>query len=449
MTLKAVRNQMMSQDRRVRADALKAMLGAHREGRVSCRPTQHLVNMHCHTIFSYNGYGHTPTSLAWLAKENGWYAAATVEFDVLDGVSESLEAFDATEVRGAAGIETRAFLPEFANRDMNSPGEQGVLYLVGIGFVSSNAPTQAAHVLNSMRSRAEQRNRDMVLRLNAHLDPVALDYDLEVLTRTPEGNATERHLLIAYDAAARERFPNRRDLLAFWADKLGKSPADVAAFLTDEPFPHDAIRAGLMKRGGVAYVRPGTDTFPDADVVIKAFIACGALPLYAFLDGSTDGEQDIEELLGMLVQKGIVGINIIPDRNWNWSDAKVSAAKVADLYRLVDLARRLDLPMIVGTEMNKYGQRLVDDLEVDALRPLRDDFISGAMFAYGHTVMARALGLGYQSEWARDRFPERGARNAFYVVVGRTVAPGKVGIASLSALGPDRQPAEYVSLLGG
>ena len=147
----------------------------------------------------------------------------------------------------------------------------------------------------------------------------------------------------------------------------------------------------------------------------QAMIACGAIPLYAWLDGASQGEQQIEELLVLLIAKGVAGINIVPDRNWNFSDPKVQAAKVHELYRVVELARSLDLPIIVGTEMNKAGQRLVDDFEAEPLRPLRGDFLQGADFLYGHTVMQRALGQGYQSEWARTHLPRRRERNAFYV----------------------------------
>ncbi len=28
-----------------------------------------VANMHCHTFFSFNAYGHSPTSLAWLGRQ--------------------------------------------------------------------------------------------------------------------------------------------------------------------------------------------------------------------------------------------------------------------------------------------------------------------------------------------------------------------------------------------
>jgi len=40
-------------------------------------------------------------------------------------VDEFLSACEIAGVRGSAGMETRVFIPEFADREINSPGEPG------------------------------------------------------------------------------------------------------------------------------------------------------------------------------------------------------------------------------------------------------------------------------------------------------------------------------------
>ena len=40
------------------------------------------ANMHCHTFFSFNAYGHSPTSLAWLGRQRGYKLMGIVDFDV-------------------------------------------------------------------------------------------------------------------------------------------------------------------------------------------------------------------------------------------------------------------------------------------------------------------------------------------------------------------------------
>jgi hypothetical protein len=183
------------------------------------------------------------------------------------------------------------------------------------------------------------------------------------------------------------------------------------------------------------------------DEVNRLIVACGALPCATWLDGSSVGEQAEEELLSLLISKGVVALNIVPDRNWNIPDPDKRHSKVQKLYEVVALAGKLDLPLNVGTEMNAPGQKLVDDFEVPELAPVRQAFLDGADFIYGHTVLQRALGLGYQSEWAKVHFPARRERNAFYTQAGRLTPPGQAGMARLKSLTSDLSPVELLDRL--
>jgi len=374
-----------------------------------------VANMHCHTFYSFNAYGYSPMGLAWLAKKRGYPLLGIVDFDVLDGVDEFIEACLMADVRPSAALETRVFVPEFAAREINSPGEPGVYYLMGIGFTSGKAPEAAAPILADMRQRAEQRNLAMVDRINAYLAPVTIDYRRDVLPLTPAGNATERHILQAYIHAAVGQF---RDPTLFWAEKLNLTPEQAAAQIENLPSFQNTVRAKLMKRGGVGYAQPGPDTFPSLEEVTRMIVACQALPCATWLDGTSDGEQAMQELLELQIANGVVALNIIPDRNWNISDPDVRKVKLQNLYDVVDLAQKLDLPLNIGTEMNTYGQKLVDDFHQPELAPVRKSFMEGATFIYGHMLMQYALGWGYQSEWARAYLPTRRARNAFYMRIG-------------------------------
>lgn len=100
-----------------------------------------------------------------------------VGFDVLDGVDEFLAACDKVGVRGSAGIETRVYIPEFATREINSPGEPGVYYHMGIGFTSSQVPGSVQPILADMHRRATEWDQAMLGRVNAHLAPVIIDYE--------------------------------------------------------------------------------------------------------------------------------------------------------------------------------------------------------------------------------------------------------------------------------
>jgi hypothetical protein len=360
-----------------------------------------------------------------------------VDFDVLDAVDEFLDACDRVGLRGSAGLETRISLPEFSTRELTSPGEPGVTYHMGIGFTTSRAPAPADIILSDLSERASQRNRGMIERLNAYLDPVSVDYERDVLPLTPGGNATERHMLVAYTQAA-ERMVADPD--TFWSEKLGLPLEQVHSLRQDTPAFHNMVRARLMKRGGAGYVQPDAGMFPNIDDVNAMITACGALPCATWLDGMAQGEQDIEELLDLMMSKGAVTMNIVPDRNWNIPDPEMRKVKIANLYHVVALAQSLDLPINVGTEMNSFGQKLVDDFDAPELAPVRQAFMDGADFIYGHTALQRLLGLGYLSSWAQEHFPARSSRNLFYQAVGRDLPPGAVGKALDKAAASQSNP---------
>ena len=145
--------------------------------------------------------------------------AGIVDFDVLDAVDEFLGASRRLGLRGCSGIETRIFLPEFHSRELNSPGEPGIAYYMGVGFTSCQVAQPA--LLDKLREIARTRNLGVLSRVNPYLEPVAIDYEDDVIPLTPKGNATERHLCAAYEAKAESVFPDDSERAAFWAAKLG------------------------------------------------------------------------------------------------------------------------------------------------------------------------------------------------------------------------------------
>ena len=173
----------------------------------------------------------------------------------------------------------------------------------------------------------------------------------------------------------------------------------------------------------------------------------GALPCAAWLDGLSAGEQAITELLELLIGKGVVALNIVPDRNWNIADEKLKQIKVQNLYDIVKLAKEYALPLNIGTEMNSPGQKVMDDFSAPELAPVKGDFLAGADFIYGHTMLARTCQKGYMSEWAKSFLPQRRERNDFYQTVGQLVPPGFKGLLLLKALPAEASPSEIIHTL--
>jgi hypothetical protein len=117
-----------------RREALAALWEEVQQGRIVLPSAGETINLHCHTFFSYNAYGYSPSTFAWLARKAGLAVAGIVDFDVLDGLEEFLGAGAQLGLKTSAGLETRVYVPEFADSVINSPGEPGISYHMGVGF---------------------------------------------------------------------------------------------------------------------------------------------------------------------------------------------------------------------------------------------------------------------------------------------------------------------------
>lgn len=417
------------------------------------------VNLHCHTFFSYNAYGYSPSKFAWLARKKGLAAAGVVDFDVLDALEEFLEAARLLGLKGCAGLETRVFVPEFSDRVINSPGEPGISYHMGVGFPKADLKSrQKESILRSihspyqpycegrttkdefllnLRSTAQQRNRDLIERVNKYLKPAELDYERDVLVLTPSGNPTERHICLAYARKAREIFGQTDALADFWSQKLG-----VKIESTEVPEGREllnTIRAKTMKRGGVGYVVPDKGSFPKMADTNKFVLASGGIPTLTWLDGTSEGEKAIEELVEVAMSTGAAAINIIPDRNYT---PGVKNEKLDNLYQVVELAEKLHLPVVVGTEMNSPGQKFVDSFDTKELSPLVPVFLKGAHIVYAHSVLQQKCGLGYTSRWAKENFRNVAEKNEFFREVGKRLMPEREN--KLSGVTDDATPEQIL-----
>ncbi len=411
-----------------RQSALAELLALAKAGEISLPAEKPEVNLHYHTFFSYNAEGWSPSRIAWESKKYGLMATGIVDFDVLDGMDEFIAACELLDLRTDVAMETRVLISEYSDKVITSPNEPGIAYFMMTGVTQlPEAGTEAAATLQAFRDMAGSRNVQMLELINASLGKVQLDYEADVKPLTPAGNATERHMLAAFEQKSKKVFGSDTQAEAeYWAGILGMEVEATKALILDAPSFHDKIRGKLMKFGGVGYIAPGPDTFPSVEKAIEMMNAIGALPTMAYLDGTNAGEADMPDLLALCVKKGVVALNIIPDRNWNIKKAEEKATKVENLRLCMEAARALDLPIIVGTEMNKAGLPFVDDFHAPELAPYVAEFVEGAEFIWGHTLMNRYFGMGFNSAWANAQFADRKSKNAFYAKLGKALTPSKL-----------------------
>ena len=388
------------------------------------------VNQHAHSFYSFNAYGFSPCRVAFEAYKKGLFSIGLVDFDTLDGVFEILEAGEILGIRATAGIESRVFVTEYSEKVINSPGEKGVAYFMGVGFTGKEKKgTAGEKVINRFREISKERNiarlASVNLLLKDKLPPV--DYAADVLTLTPEKNATERHILEALDRKARATYKGK-ELIDFWAEKLGEKEGKIQSLLGKSPDLQALIRSRLFKQAGAAA------SYPDLLEVIKAVIDLGGIPVVAWLDGTNEGENDPEAMLKLMQEKGVVAVNIVPDRNWNIKDPAEKAIKVNNLKAFVAAAKKLGMPLIAGTEMNKAGQSITDDFNAPEIRGYLPEFVAGACFFFGHTLLARLLNKGFYSTWAKEKYPDVAKRIEYYTETGKKFEPGMTKESLLKTL---------------
>ncbi len=429
--------------------AISALAWDLSSGRIKVPEPGPAVNVHLHTFFSFNAEGFSPSGIAWEARKQGLSVVGSVDFDVLDAMDEIFTAGDALNLRTVAAFETRVFMDTYAERDINSPGEPGVSYFMGTGFTRLPEKGSAGHAqLQAMRETAQTRNRALLSRLADHINPVILDYDADIVSLTPAGNATERHMLEALDHKAQEIFPDLEDLIGYWARVLGLDIPAIKSLIDSKTRLRNAIRGRLMKRGGIGYVKPDASTFPPVTDVIAMIRECEAIACATWLDGTSAGETDADKLLDDYLDLGCLALNIIPDRNWNIADPEKKRVKVENLGRIVAAARKRDLVLSVGTEMNSYGQKFVDTFDAPEMQPFAGDFRNGAYILYGHTILQRACGKGMTSAWADATFArDRGRANAFYLEVGEKAFPPKEARQKLMDIDDNAQPEQILKIL--
>lgn len=339
-------------------------------------PTKH--NMHGHTFYSYNCMGWSPVHYALASKLLGFRYTGMVDFDVLDGVDEFRYACKLLGIQGICGMETRVYIPEMADVEINSPGEPGIAYHLGVGFQSGKVPACAEQFAKDLRERSRVRTRTVMERVNAAVPEVAVDYEKDLVALTPAGNPTERHLCHAYLLKGLEVFGTKEKAMEYWKAALKLDDAKAAKAAASDVALEANIRSNLMKSGGPGYIKPDASSFPSLEDMNAFTKACGGIPCLAWLNGMSGGEADAVKLLEFHASKGAEAITIIPDRNWNVGDAEKSAKLVAKLDEVVKAARKIGMPILAGTELNTPGQKLVDDFNKDPLAFYLDDFLLGA-----------------------------------------------------------------------
>lgn len=359
---------LSSFDFKERKKAIEKISCLMKDGKISKYKNQHPYdNMHLHSFHSFNYKNWSPSRIILEAYRTGLKHIGIIDFDTLAALEETMLATRVTGIPALCGLETRVYISALGDKVINSPGEPGIYYINGIGFKKiPEKSSEAGKIYEKLHKIAESRNRDVVERLNKFLDPLIIDYERDVLPLTPSKNPTERHIIKAYIEKAEKIIKNDS---IFWADIL-KIPEETVKQMKKEKLGDfmEKIRSVLVKNGGPGYINPDPTTFPTINEFIKMVNEGGGIVVGNWLDGTNEGEKNPEKFLEFMHSTGVKVMNIIPERNWNISNLQEKAKKVENLERFMSACKKMNIPVICGTEMNKYGQPFVDNFETPELK---------------------------------------------------------------------------------
>ncbi len=376
---------------RTRLETLKRLREFTEEGKVAREEKAGGINTHVHTSKSF-AYFESPSDAMWQA-----FLARIAVFGINDhytlaGHEEFGKACRACSIRATFSMEAVAMWEEAAKtkQTVNDPSNPGRTYLTAKG-VTRGFPAGCAGDadLKRMSSALFERNHQITEKLAKVIATRlkakgAIAWE-DVLSLTPHGQPTERHICLAAARWLEKTLPDaekRRDALA----RLTKEEVPDGVVGEAAKF-QDFIRAKLVKAGKPAYVEESKDAFIPVQRLVSMALDLGAIPTYPVMgDPVSPWEEDLDRLFDRLEAMNIHAVEVIPDRNTR-----------ERLLAIVSKAAERVFPIFNGTEHNtKTPMPLVDRFFFEeAFRP---HFERGARVLLGHQALKAAGKDGYVRE---------------------------------------------------
>lgn len=321
------------------------------------------INNHIHTSYSFSPY--SPTAAVYAARMEGLCTAGIIDHDSIAGAREFLAAAELVGMPVTVGMECRVSMDGTAmqGKRTNNPDQVGVSYMT-----IQSVPHDKIEALNAWfapyREARGRRNREMVARINALLDGIALDYERDVLPLSQAhdgGGVTERHIMFAL-AKAMVRKAGKGPSMVEYLTGIGLMLSDKQrAQLLDTQYPfYEYDLLGLLKSAFVPRVYiDATDECPNVREVAALCREMDALLCYAYLGDVTASvtgdkkaqkfEDDyLEDVIHCIKDCGIHAVTYMPTRN-----------TPAQLTRLRALCEENGLFQVSGEDINSPRQSFI------------------------------------------------------------------------------------------
>ncbi len=349
------------------------------------------TNNHVHSKYSFSPY--SPSRIVYEAYMAGLDTVGLMDHDSIAGAEEFIEAGKIMKIATTVGFEIRTDWEDtpFGEARLNNPDQKGCAYICVHGVPHQNIK-KAEKFLSKIRNARNERNKEMLKRINNEIKDLNLDFEKDVVPISyikDGGSITERHILYAMGQKIASKTKSREALTKYIIEALGISLSDKQkGYLEDENndmYLYDLLN--ILKSSFVSkmYVDARQPEIPPIKQAIEFAHKIGAVPGYAYLGDVEDSvtgdkkaqkfEDDyIDELLGNVKEIGFDAVAYMPSRNSR-----------QQLNRIKNLCRQHELFEISGEDINQPRQSFICKQLMD------DDYIhliDNTWALIGHEVMA-------------------------------------------------------------
>ena len=419
-----------------RLDALAELKCLADASRIPAPAERRGTNTHVHTNESFSIF-RSASDAAWQGFQAGLDVLGINDHYTIAGHQEFRQACLILGIRPTFSMEAVASDAACQARGIrcNDPANPGRTYLSAKGVIRDLPPGSPGRSdLDMMKRSLMERNKAIVAKLNTLLAAAApkllLSFD-DVLSVTPRGNTTERHVCQALAELIDRSIPSvppRLDYLRKLAGEFAEKDLETPAAC------QNALRASLVKAGKPAYVDESPQAFISWERMISMYLEYGAIPAYPVLGNPVvELEDDVESLFAQIEARNIHAIEVIPHRNTR-----------ERLAAILQTAAKHRYPVFNGTEHNtKSSMPLLDKWSGS------DDFIGqftlGANVLIGHQLLSACAGFGYVDPAGKPTVGDRDHALSLFSFAGRMIQK-PLTLKLLGKLGPDSAARLLVGL---
>jgi len=339
------------------------------------------VNLHIHTNESFSVFN-SPSEAVWHAYNEDIEYFGINDHYTTNGYKEFEEACNIAGIKPVFSIEAVSMNNEFLEKNIrfNDPDNPGRTYIVGKGVTRSlEKGSKGYKILNTMREAIQNRNRNIVEKINKYLIDNGYNFELsyeDVRNLTPKGNATERHVVEAFCNLIKRSIVDMDKQIELYIKLLN---VDINRDILNDPQELQTIvRSRLVKNGMPCYVEEDEKAFTSIENLVGIYREYGAIPTYPLLGTPiTEAEKGIEELIDNAKAHGLYAFDLFDFRTEKYRAKEV-----------VEIAKENGFPVFIGTEHNT--KRMIPIVgELGKNPDLYGYFRKSAQFVYGHQVLSR------------------------------------------------------------